>query len=521
MLIEVMISALLVALIVVGTLNGFDAADKAGADERNHDEATVLANESQEILRSDPATTFDTAKNNYEHVYTKKINGTTFTVTQTASFLNGSGEGVACSALNTSRQEANEIRITSTVSWALQKAAKRTAVTESSTSTPPAGSALEVDVGNYPTPTAGVAGATAVITYTPFESTGTNTLEGTTEGSGCVTFSSLPSTAANVELDEKVGYVVPSGSTKFGPKEVAIAPNHTTHEEIAFNEGGAIKAEFTFKGATEYENKNNNNKTFKEHVTGDTFVAYNELMEEPPYFEVGSTKGSFSAGDYKVEPGTYQNTATSPIESVKYPNGNLFPFPEPNAWQVYSGACPENEPSKPSSAYVLPGKTTAVAVPMAYVKLNVYTGTTGTPGGLQETTAYPIKITNTECDKVTPDNGVEFNEPKEEQKQTVATSSPEYNAATMPAEYGGHLEHPFLPFGPGKLCLAYNTTGGSAVHRTYTTEYTLSAEEEYTRSIYLKESATKYTATVKRQPSNTSETETVNIASSGSTIKCS
>ena len=54
LLIEVMMSAMFVALIVVATLNGFDIANKTTAEQRRHDEANVLAAQSQEQLRTEP-----------------------------------------------------------------------------------------------------------------------------------------------------------------------------------------------------------------------------------------------------------------------------------------------------------------------------------------------------------------------------------------------------------------------------------------------------------------------------------
>ncbi|HEV3284525.1 MAG TPA: hypothetical protein VG010_09985, partial [Solirubrobacteraceae bacterium] len=54
MLIEVIVSTLMIALIVVATLTGFDVFNRATAEERRHAEATLLAAQSQEYLRSDP-----------------------------------------------------------------------------------------------------------------------------------------------------------------------------------------------------------------------------------------------------------------------------------------------------------------------------------------------------------------------------------------------------------------------------------------------------------------------------------
>ena len=154
------------------------------------------------------------------------------------------------------------------------------------------------------------------------------------------------------------------------------------------------------------------------------------------------------------------------------------------------------------TAYVTGGKTQPVTVPVTYMKLNVYTGSKTTPGGFQETTAYPVTITNTACTSVTPNNETAINEPKETQDQTI-------NSTSWP-EYGGHLEHPFLPFGPGQLCLAYNS---GSKHYTYTTTYKLTAEGEYVRNIYLSEAGAKYEETL-TGPGG-SETYKVVIASAG------
>lgn len=492
---EVVITALIVGLIVVGTFTGIDVAQGTSIAEREHNEAILLASESQESLRSDPATTFDSPTGLYEHVYTTKFDGETYTVSQKASFLNSNGENVACSATNTTRQETNSLRLISIVTWPQQVAAKRTPITVSSITTPPTGSALEIDVGNYPTPTAGVSGVTTTIKYFPNESTTENSLSATTETPGCTVFSSLPATTATVEVGEKAGYVDPSGGAKWPTQEVTIAPNYTTHDPIILNEGGAIKAELRYKNATEYSHARNGGATpvIKETVNSDTIVADNELMESAPNFELGSATGTFSSGVYTPVFGTLSSSAswasaiTTPIEAAgtKFPHGNLFPFPTPGAWRVYAGACTANDPHTLNSSvadpsvYVTGGKTESVTVPVTYMKLNVYTGSKTTPGSFQETTAYPVKITNTGCSGITPDDETEI-KPEETQDQTITSTAPSW---PWPG-YGGHLEHPFLPFGPGKLCLAYNS---GSKHYTFTNEYKLTAEGEYVRNIYLGE----------------------------------
>jgi Tfp pilus assembly protein PilV len=536
LLIEVVITAFLVGLIVVGTFAGFGAARGTTADERNHNEAILLAAESQAELRSDPASLFDTPTNNYQHIYTKTINNQKYTITQSASFLNAAGESTACSATNTSRQETNSVRLTSAVTWPRLTEESRSPVTASAVTTPPTGSNLEIDVGNYPTPTAGVAGVASTVTYTPVEQASSSTVAGTTETPGCVVFTDLPTTAAIVEIAEKSGYISPAGAWKWPTKEVTIAPNYTTHYPVTLNQGGALKAAFTYKGETSFTNTkpNTGTATRSEEVRTDSLVAYNEHMESTPDFELGFPKDNTgsSNGTYTPHFGTtssesYAHEIETPTESVKYSHGNLFPFTSTEApWKLYAGACVENNPEKlgattasgskiaDTTASVTSNTTTAVSsVPVAYMRLTVDSGTKSSHGNVETATAYPVTIKNTGCKSVTPNNETAINEPKSE--QSTSTGS----------EWGGHLEHPFLPFGAGTLCLAYNS---GSKHITYTTAYKIAVEEEYQRVIFLGESphggfggsTGEYTETV-RAPGGGSETETVSMTSSSGTATCS
>jgi len=247
LLVEVIVSALLVVLIVVATFNGFDVINRAQADDRAHDQAVILAAQSQEQLRTDPVTTLD-ALETTPHTYSQSVNGTTYEVTQEAAPSNGSANTTGCNAVETTKQTAATVQITSTVTWARLEAAKRPEVKLSSIITPPTGSGLEVDVGNAPTPTEGVPGVTAIVTFTPVNSTTPESREGTTDSAGCVVFGDIEATSATVEIQEKPGFITPNGSLKVPAKEVTLAPNLTVHDPVTYDEGGAIKADFTWEG---------------------------------------------------------------------------------------------------------------------------------------------------------------------------------------------------------------------------------------------------------------------------------
>ncbi len=427
-LIEVIISALLVSLIVVAVLTGFNETDKVSQDERAHDQASVLAAESQEQLRSDPATELDVLAST-PHEYSQTVGGTTYKITQTAQFVNGSGESSGCSNSKNETEQSKYIEVTSAVDWTAL-GTKRSPVTQSSIITPPDGSGLEVDVSNLGSPEAPVPGVTV-------SSGGAQT---TTGASGCVIYSAIPATTANLEA-YKLGYVTPSGEHKVVAKEVSIAPNIITHYHVYLAAGGSITASFAYKGAA---------------AKGDTFVAFNNKMGVNPEFEVGSTRFAFNAEEeYEALTGTttegYAATATTAVKSPYYPTGDLFPFT--TAWTVYAGDCTENNPAKygvkPGEAVVPAGASVTATVPMSYVALNLYLGTSGTT---PVATPQEVKITNLSCKNQTPAQ-VANNASKSNYEHRQLTNSE------------GHLAVPYQPFGEFEVCLAYNSGSTHSLYK--------------------------------------------------------
>jgi type II secretory pathway pseudopilin PulG len=428
LLVEVIVSALLVGLIVVATFNGFDVVNRAQADNRAHDQAVILAAQSQEQMRTDPITTLQALENS-PHTYTQTINGTTYEIQQQAAPSNGSANTTGCSAIETTRQNGANVLISSSVTWPRLGVSKRPEVKLSSIITPPTGSGLEIDVGNAPAPTAGVAGVTASVTFTPVNSTTPQTLEGTTSSAGCVVFGDIEATAATVAIHEKSGFVTPSGALKVQPKEVKLAPNITVHDPVTYNQGGAIKANFTWEGKS---------------VSGDTFVAYNNSMNAAPAFQVGSTLFSYEGtGEehYEAETGKYASSATT-AKGIRYSTGDLFPFLEPNKWLVYSGDCTENNPHKINAAIadgevlVTAGGTTEVNVPISKTSLLAREGTQKSPSS--PVSGLEVKLTNTACSaSAIPNNASKLNFTRI-QKTTSE----------------GMLEFPYQPFGAYEVCVA-------------------------------------------------------------------
>ncbi len=506
LLVEVIISAMLVGMIVVATITGFNVLDRSSSEQRRRSEAAVLAAESQEQLRSDSATTLLSFKGG-AHAYTATVAGTTFTITQKASFGNGSSTTGCNVGEEGSKGKGTYILISSTVTWARMTGS---AVSQSSVITPPTGSALEVKVTNgASTPTSGVGVA---ISYTAVESTGTTTIEGTTGTSGCVLFAGIPATSAMLKVRETSGIVNKQGTLSWPEEEITLAPNVLTPHEVVLAPGGSLTATFTYLNAAKYKHKQNNpaSAEIEETVTGDTFVAENAEMKLAPNFQTGSNQvaQTFTGGLFEILPGaigSYQATATTQISAASYPKGNLFPFPAEKSWAAYAGDCTANDPEEITKALttkvtdpavqVHPAEATAVSVPTTYVLLNVYKKTKaeitalGTNGWkeLETTTRYPVTLTNVKCEGVKPDNETAI---KNEHVQGTTTGS----------IWGGHLEAPFQPYGEYEMCLF-------AGSKTYTpkTRYTNKEAAKKTEvNIYLGEPSKAEKETVRVE----SETKT-------------
>lgn len=470
MLIEVVITAFLVGLIVVAVFSGFSVASNTSADQRRHDQAAVLAAQSQEQLRTDPANALEVLEAT-PHSYTQTLGGTEYTITESSKFINDKTQASACTAPGeVSKQNGSYLQVTSVVTW---KAVNSTypKVEQSSIITPPTGSALEIDVVNGASPEEGVSGVNASVEYTGVESTQPTLVEGTTTANGCVVFGAIPATTALVNVKPPLGYVTPSDTFKIPPEPVTLAPNLTTHKEYIVNRGGAIKAEFTYKGETTYEGT---------AVKGETFVASNSKLTAPS-FVLGSTSYKYeSGGEERYTPlasTTTTNTQATTAETPKatnYPTGNLFPWAA-EKYLVFAGDCLKNnvtetsnpEALKPIEVVVEPGKTATVKIPLSLVTLNVYTGTSASHGS--PASGLPVRITNTGCKTPTPNDATA---PLYIHEQTLSSS--------------GHLEDPYQPYGSNFSLCVYSATKKA----NYTVSYANERQAGSTRNVYLGEGET-------------------------------
>jgi type II secretory pathway pseudopilin PulG len=367
MLIEVLVSAMLVAAIAVGTYTGLAAANHASTHERFNAQATVIAQQDEDRLRGlsvaeldnllSGGVTYTVAENGMcvEEVshgweYFSKASttsceavtgfkgaaytGTIYTVTSSAKSVTAAKESFTCET--TTGAAANYLQTTSSVNWS--SVGKHSPVSESSLVAASTAGTLRVKVKNSKAEP--VPGATVTVTDKP--STGsTVTAVQTTPASGCVTFSDLPEGTAKV-LASKAGWIESTGKAPL-EKTTSITTKSLAEVEFTIEGSGGIQATFI----------NNAGQT----VQGSTFVAFQTEMGSPA-FVVG---------------GEVNKVATS--DTLE----GLYPFA--NDYRVYAGDCEANKPAaasgaKEESVLVEPGvaaRPASVEVPA--VNVTVYEGT--------------------------------------------------------------------------------------------------------------------------------------------------
>lgn len=399
MLIEVMISAMLVALIAVATFDGFSVTQRATGDERAHAQATVIAQQDEERMRGMTATqlgqlgtgsTHTVAENGVciEQVsgvwryytgattsfceksaaYSGTYTGTVFTISSSAQYVTAAKESFTC---ETSGGTADYIQTTSSVKWSAL--GSRPAVTQSSLVSLPSGSGLEVKVKNQNEEP--VSGATV---------TATGTTSQITPSSGCVIFGELAEKTVSTSAS-KSSWVNKSGKTP--PAEpVTLSSTSLVTKEFTIAEPGTIAASFT----TQESGK-------EVAAQGDTFVALQTGIPTPDIF-VGGTAGTYkSSGEL---------TGLFPFVTPGKPSGT------PNPYTVFAGDCEANNPAtvtesgeklKDSTAQVEPHGVTSVKIEAPPLSVTVYEGTKSVPGERLKT-AISAMIINTECSSASAQN---------------------------------------------------------------------------------------------------------------------
>jgi Tfp pilus assembly protein PilV len=347
-LIEVIVSSLLIGIIVIATLTGLDSSNRSTSLDRARSQADALAQQAEEQLRSEPVTKLS----ELDRVHEVTLNGTKYTITTTATYYS---DVTATASCNSTSATAEDIKTTSTVTWPSIGVSKP--VQESSLISPPAGTALIVQVTNPVEPL-----ANAVVSVS-----GPTTTSVETSADGCAILALEPgSYKINVH---KAGYVDQNGFENTSEDLADIRSDYLIAEtttKAQYTLAPASKLEVSFSGSVPAE--------------GDTFVAFNT-----------GQSGLRTFGTL----GTYKTVVTSGT-----PN-NIFPFPTTSKYTVYAGTCEANLPTKYGQASnpevaVLPATSTAITVPLPPVNVKVMSGTSEASPGTAVASAE-VKVKDEGC----------------------------------------------------------------------------------------------------------------------------
>jgi len=231
-MIEVLVSALLVTIIAGAVAGALVTNTDFTADQHRRSEAEALVQQDQDRLKGLSAEQLD----NLTQTYQATEDNTKFTVSSQGYYLSSSN-GQACTSSGAAN--ATYFKTTSSVSWTnpTTGVAKTLATTESVIAPPAGGGILAQFHDQTTSPLAGVNAS----------ATGPDSDAGTSDSTGCVIFSALPTGNYNL-LFTDAGYVDPNGNASPLTSAANVASTGfaapTGGNPVEMGLGGAITGNF-------------------------------------------------------------------------------------------------------------------------------------------------------------------------------------------------------------------------------------------------------------------------------------
>jgi hypothetical protein len=321
-MIEVVVAAMIVALIAAATFVGFGAVAHISGSQRHQAQANELAQQDEERLRglsvtelsaTEPtgSTTLASAQLFGNASYQETVDNEVYTVTSAAKFVSASSGGLSCSTGGSGT--ADYVETSSTVRWGPNNNNDgRQPVVENSLLSPPSGGGLITSATNANG--AALPGVTITVEG-PGTSTNTQTL--TTDANGCAVFAGLVGGSYTVTASD-TGYVTDTGVAN--PSQSVILVAGATQTLAAFQLGESwVQATFltSINGAA------------LTPINWDTFT-----VDNTNYTQNYGTVGTF----------------TSPVSS-----SSLYPA----TYSAYAGTCTADDPGGSTGTTGLTGQTGA------------------------------------------------------------------------------------------------------------------------------------------------------------------
>lgn len=296
-LIEVLVSAVILAIVAGAVLTLITATTRSAASSRNHSVAYGLAQEDQARLR----TLQISRLNRPFQPRTVEIGGSSYTVESKGIFVNDKSGTTSCTAANAS---ADYVTITSTVSSStlLHPVTLQSVVAPTSGSLDPSHGTISFQVNNARG--GGVSGVSLT-------GSGTSNFSGSSDSNGCAVFADLPSGNYKV-VATGTGLITPEGKETWTKEQVGAPASGTQQVQVRFDTPGTIAANFVYKDPASGELK---------PAPVDSMELYNSENEEK----------TLTFGTPTATPRA--STLTDKV---------VFPFQ--TKYKVYAGSCTSNEP---------------------------------------------------------------------------------------------------------------------------------------------------------------------------------
>jgi Tfp pilus assembly protein PilV len=437
-LIEVMASALMLAVIVVATFNGMSAANKATATERARSQANAIAQQDEDQLRSEPINnlthlekTREVTETGATYEKSSGYHGTVFTLTTRAEAQEEGGTSSCTSSA--ASPSANYIKTTSEVTWHAAHPGEK--VVETDIISPPPGTTLIARVVNRAAEPVNEASVTA---SGPLPSEASLTRE--TAGNGCalLDLESGGTYKVNVKREHYVDENWYSNSAEDphngAGATVNLIDETTTKKEWKFDNAGKIEVAL----------KTRLTSTEEPHpAQAINVVAYNSEMN--PKVELLARSGTACPTNPTY---TYAPTY-SPATTILSPVC-VFPYGESSPYAVYAGTCTANEPKafgfENGKAIVTPGGLAGVELLLPALAVSLYTGSSEASKG---SIVGSPKIFLTDTDTGTSGEGCN------NEKHEVPSTKASYTAAE------GALTYPGEPYGNYTVCAQWEPSAGT------------------------------------------------------------
>ncbi|HSK49380.1 MAG TPA: hypothetical protein VK889_02675 [Solirubrobacterales bacterium] len=354
-LIEVVVSALILAVATGGVVKLLNASGRAEAQERSKAQAYALAQEDQARMRAMRIPSLLTSVKGAPRQVT--VGKTTYTITSTAAFINATSENTGC-GVGTSSDDY--LKIGSEVTWPTRGSLPP--IKLQSIINPPGGS---LDPGKGTLVINTVNALEEPVSGVGVSGTGAGTFSGSTDSKGCIRFTDLNAGKYTLTTSKAGGYVDEDGNPP-GARQISVVGAASNTITIMYDVAGSVEVNFTTRTSA-------SNSAPRSTKAEGIVLVHNGMTAQQKLFQSSPS-----------------NTLQEKVKAT-----NLFPFK--TAYAVYAGGClrQTSEESSPpyASVTVTPGTT---AKPTVQIPALFLTVRQSDPDGSHNSSGAKVRIDDTD-----------------------------------------------------------------------------------------------------------------------------